>query len=152
MKTTIILFLLAFVTITTLAQEAPDTVQHDFKHVIYKDAKAAIQQLADALKVGSEHVYGILVKQQIVNSVVYLIILILSIIALTISFKQFCKVRTDGYGDVVDQTGIHIAFGLISGLPGILMLFMGLCSINTIVTGFINPEYGAIEKILELLH
>lgn len=151
MKKLIILVLFAFTSSFVMANEAPDTVQTDFKHVVYKDVKDVIKSLADALKVGTDHVYGVLIKQQIVNSIVYILLFIIGIICVVICAKQATKVSTDNYGDV-DSSGIFpLICSTVLGIVGLILLFIGLINLDTTVTGFINPEYGAIVKIIEIL-
>lgn len=124
----------------------PDSSQITFKQV-YSDVKSGISALAEGLKVGSEHVYGILCKQQLVNSITYLLLIIVLIIAFPVSInfgKKIYKADTDGIG----------AFFYIAMVVGVLLItstIMAILHIQYIVMGFINPEYGAIKEILEII-
>jgi hypothetical protein len=111
---------------------------------IYDDAKGAVNSIAKSLKVGAEHVYEVLVKQQIVKSVTNSIIALMMVILLIIAF------RFSGKGDWVNgdiYAAYCIVFCVISGLMFMYTMF----NIKETVTGFINPEYGAIEKIFEVI-
>jgi len=112
---------------------------------IYEDAKSGITGLADALKVGAEHVYKVLVKQQIVNSITnVLIMLILS--WLTYKAFQAGKGWADKHSDESDGLSYLIFFFimLITSMP----LLLYLSNLNDTVMGFINPEYGAMMEIM----
>lgn len=113
---------------------------------IYQDVKSALVGLSSGLKVGAEHVYEILVKQQIVNSITYLILLIIALLLIIPLYKfiKFCMNNKN-----VNEGNVFICLiGIIVvGFFNIIMLF----KIDNIIMGFVNPEYGAIEKILELI-
>lgn len=154
MKKFIIFLLLAFVPLFTMAQEAPDTVSSDLKHVIYKDVKDVIRSLAETLKVGTEHVYGVLVKQQTVYSIIYLLVLLGGAIFTYLSIYNFNRLKFEegSYRTTLkDESVANLIFGIIFGFFGLIFLLVGIVNLDTIVTGFVNPEYGAIEKIVQML-
>lgn len=113
---------------------------------IYQDVKSALVGLSSGLKVGAEHVYEILVKQQIVNSITYLILLTIALL-LIIPLYRFIKFCVNN--DDINEGHFWICFFgvIIIGFFNVIMLF----NIDNIIMGFVNPEYGAIEKILELI-
>lgn len=140
-------------TIDTLSKSTKESIQYidtssNFK-MIYSDIKSGLQGLALGLKVGVEHVYGILVKQQIVNSIVYLLVFILAIICTIICYKQWDKIEIDGYGDPKEVK--PVAFTVVFGLLGLILMVIFVFSIDTIVMGFVNPEYGAIKEIMNFV-
>lgn len=115
---------------------------------IYSDVKQAVGAIASGLKVGAEHVYIILVKQQIVYSVNWLLFIVLGMIFI---FNWLKKYKSDEkWWTSYDPTflGIMRVFQLIIGA---VMLIFGIFHIDIIVTGFINPEYGAIKEIMDLI-
>jgi len=97
----VIFLLLAFITlnsnantVTTLLDKTSEIVDSTKKTVkesitsvdtssnfkmLYQDVKEGLSGLATGLKVGVEHVYIVLVKQQIVNSITWVIIYLLFI-------------------------------------------------------------------------
>ncbi len=113
---------------------------------IYQDVKSALVGLSSGLKVGAEHVYQILVKQQIVNSITYLILLIIALLLLIPLYKfiKFCTTNNDAHEGHIFIC--FIAIIVIGAFNAIMLSY-----INKIIMGFVNPEYGAIEKILELI-
>src|SRR5690606_2863561 len=96
-------------------------------------------------------VYTVLVRQQIVNSAIYLSIFVSALLALCITYNQFKRIKTDYVGDIIEGTTTNLVFGLIAGIPGLIMLVAALVNIDTIVTGIINLEYRANENILRLI-
>lgn len=115
---------------------------------IYGDVKSGIQGLAQGLKVGAVHVYEVLVKQQIVNSIVWILIGLLPMIIFIVFGKSMWKWadrnnnESDGF-----SWAITIIFYMMTIIPSIVVMF----HMTTIVTGFVNPEYGAIQEILNFV-
>lgn len=117
--------------------------------ILYSDIKSGITALASSLKVGAEHVYGILVKQQLVNAITFLILLIFGIILL-LNFTKALKNPNEQWETREFLTSLGIARVLQAILCCILLL-IALLNIDVIVMGFINPEYGAIKEILTIV-
>ena len=133
-----------------------DTLYHDGKAVvstvyndakagassIYPDVKSAVVSIGKAIGVAAEHVYGVLVKKYFVLGVKEACILLAGII--TFFMGMF-------YWRRYTKNGQPITYGLI--LP-IILLCVGLGTIfnvdyDAMLMGIINPEYGAINYILE---
>ena len=113
---------------------------------VYNDFKDAINGIADSLKVGAEHVYQILVMQQIVNSVTWLVIFCFSVIMI-FNFVSAANNKNETW---VNEDGDPKPLGVFRLVQ--MIVFMGSVVIcifhaDVIVTGFINPEYGAIMEI-----
>lgn len=172
MKVLLVMTLL-FGSINTYAQDSTkvksDTTSLTMNKV-YEDVKVGLTGLSKALKVGTEHVYGILVKQQVVNSVInltsYLLYLIMIVVVLKTGLKW--KVKHDilgkedeekhknSYWSGWDNNSSH--YGTLSTvtffLTGLLIIifFSSLCvSLSSTITGLINPEYGAIKDIVSFI-
>lgn len=131
--------------IDSLSKIIPDSANITFSKV-YSDVKSGLAGLSGALKVGAEHVYQIIVKQQVANSIIWLLIGILPLFVLLAFGKTMwmwaSKTSSDSEGFTVF---VAFLFFAITILPSIFMLF----NINEMVTGFYNPEYGAIKEIME---
>ena len=121
---------------------------------MYSDFKQGIIALSSSLKVGAEHVYGVLVKQQIVYGVVWLFVLLIGFLLMLNWIKQYKnkdekwwveKQYTDGYPTVLGFIRI------IQVLVCFVMMIIGLLHLDVIMTGFINPEYGAIQDVIEMV-
>lgn len=109
---------------------------------IHQDVKTAINTLATELKVTADHVYGVLIRQQMINAIRIIIIdallLIFSIIWIIV-----CVKNTD-----TDLAKITMAATAISSMITVIVMTGTLPSM---LTGFANPEYGAIQDIMKMI-
>jgi len=117
---------------------------------LYSDLKSGIVGIAGALKVGAEHVYVILIKQQVVDAVLYIICGIIALIFL-IQFAKRSKDKEEQWyidedGGSPTWIGIMRIFQVVIGFILLLVFFFHL---DNITTGFINPEFGALEQIMD---
>ena len=133
-----------------------DTLYHDGKGAIgtvysdvksstasvYPDIKEAVVAIGKAIGVAAEHVYSVLVKKYIVIGIKELCWCLFGFIILIIGFIGWKKAT---------PIGQPITYRVI---PSSIMMFVGLiivCTVNydDMLMGLINPEYGAINYILE---
>lgn len=115
--------------------------------MLYSDIKSGLAGLAEGLKVGVEHVYIILVKQQIVKSITWIVVFILltlSTIVVYKIYKHHPKLYIDSYGDIHPGIMFPVLYYCTIAIIFILMF----CNVDTMITGFVNPEYGAIKEIM----
>lgn len=107
----------------------------------------AITGLAESLQVPADHVYAVLVKQQFVNSLTTsLIFIIFFLIPLTYTRKVF------RWADKADIDGEHWTIWFIIGpLPSVAGLIYFFVTVSTLMMGFINPEYGAMQEIVNFV-
>lgn len=100
----------------------------------------AITALAEKLQQPAEHVYKVLVKQQVVWGVGTLVGVVLGALFLFIGLLGISKWRwDDDYCIPLNIVGVII---LLVSL--VLFFFYGL-------TGLINPEYGALKDIVNMI-
>ena len=133
-----------------------DTVYHDGKQAIqtvygdmkagtsslYPDVKQAVISIANGIGVAAEHVYMVLVKKYVVLGVKELGVFIGAIVLLLLGYFGWNK-KTKG--------DVPITYKLI---PQALFIFVGLVMLANVnyddmLMGLINPEYGAINYILD---
>lgn len=127
------------------SKTAASTVYNDAKSGainIYPDVKSAIISIGKAIGVAAEHVYGVLVKKYFVIGVKELCVFVGGLILLLIGCLYWRKYTKDG---------MPITYGL--ALP-LILIIIGLSIIlrvdyDGMLMGLINPEYGAINYILE---
>lgn len=131
--------------VTDTAKQKTET----FSKEIYKDVKSVIASLSSSLKVGAEHVYGVLVKQQIVKSWIHTSCVILGFIMLILGLKAYKNDDEDWIAD--GEPTLLAVIRIIQLIMGFVFLMIGLINIDIIITGFVNPEFGAIEHILNLV-
>ncbi len=128
---------------------------------VYKDIRSGIEGMAQALKVGAEHVYKVLVQQQIVKSIMWLVVLIFSIISLRLAWKttmaaKWKKIDVSEVTDVEDSkaTVPVNAWGFLCFIfwaMGVIGVIVVICHLQTMITGFVNPEFGAMKDIVDFV-
>jgi len=137
--------------------------------IMYNDVKSGIAGLANGLKVGAEHVYVVLVKQQVVKAVsdliLVIILFVLAYIFYTQSSKTYmshliqCGYKPDGSGkesfniDLDDSAkGVtSVLLAIASAITVLTATIVFCCTYEDIIGGFINPEYGAMKDIIEFV-
>jgi hypothetical protein len=113
---------------------------------VYGDAKAGIAGLASALKVGAEHVYKVLVMQQVVKSFSWLACILIPLLLMIFLQKRLYEWANDN-SDASDGMS-YVPSGIFTIICCVVFT-VGLCHTDVILTGFINPEYGAIQDIFD---
>lgn len=138
------------------AKAAIDTVYHDGKAVVqtvYSDikdgtstimpsVKDAVISIGKSIGVAAEHVYNVLVKKYVVMGVKELMIFIGGLILL-IASSVICLRKTSKDGPITYSIIAPTAMFLI----GLIMMLN--VNYDNMLMGLINPEYGAIDYILE---
>ena len=133
----------------TIPKVPPDSLQLTYKQV-YSDIKSGISAIADGLKVGSEHVYEVLVKQQVVQAWTWLLLLMISFVLIIPFFKIGNLVRK-GTENFYDKEFPRAAYYIVLGGCIFSFIIVSVCKLDIIIGGFINPEYGAIHEILHVI-
>lgn len=100
----------------------------------------ALQPLADKLGEGAAHLYELAVRQAFIDGIVYGTIWLLGAVALAVSTILFFRSKND---DVAEAAGIFIVFG------GAIFLIFGTWAGVTAINALANPEYYAIQQLLE---
>ena len=132
---------------------------------LYDKTTEAISTLAKALEVPADHVYSVLVKQQIINgcssliTILFFIFLSLFVIKLGCNLwdnanKNWNKVhnKEEPYYKHYDFDDGNWTFIIICGIIAfIISIIVFFCSMGSIFTGIFNPEYGAIKDIMSIL-
>lgn len=120
---------------------------------VYNDIKEGIKGISASLKVGAEHVYDVMVKQQVINAAtdtMFSLLLIIITLSGWITFKKSLKHYEKGGKWQNEDKGEHVET-VLPLVVGIIMTLVTLIYIGThvsiILTGFFNPEYGAIKDI-----
>jgi hypothetical protein len=107
----------------------------------------AVKYLAEGLKVSVTEVWDILVKQQKVKSWTYLLIFVSSLFVDYLFFKWIKYIMKVNDADI----HIPIIFGTIGFI--IVIIFASYTNIQNLypmLTGFLNPEYGAMQDIINV--
>ena len=122
---------------TTLYEDSKEALTE-----LYPEVKAAVIEIAKGIGVAAEHLYVVLVKKYVVDGVVQLIPFLVGIFLIIIGWiklEKYIKNNTKFMWPVL--------YPIIVVIVGIITL----CNIdyNTMFMGLINPEYGAVNYILE---
>jgi len=137
-----ILFVL-FIGTSVYSQERDKTAVSEVIETIYDKTTS----------VPAEHVYKVLVHQQKVTSISYLILYII-IILLAFAFYKYVKwaLKEDDRGRTRydESNGGEQIFTTLCALVVLVGLVFFFATIDITITGLINPEYGAIKEIMSL--
>ena len=129
-------------------KEGIKTIYGDAKSIA-PELKSVVAELARILKTTSDKVWDILVLQQQVWSWYYLIITISALYLWWRFFRQYKIMSTD-----LDETGdIKTSQGVLTIILLVLVLTDSTISgthFADMLTGFMNPEFGALKTIVEL--
>lgn len=130
-------------------KDAIGTIYTDVKSLGPK-VEGAINELAKGLKVGAESVWKILVKQQKVYAWCYLIGIIITITSWVNFWYRFKTYYHRYRAEDTGWSGAAIAITIICFIVSIGLSFMSSTHLEPMMTGFINPEWGAMMNIVEI--
>lgn len=110
---------------------------------IYDDVSTAVSAMATSLKTTVDELWGIIVKQQLVYAISSLLTLIFLFILLRFFYSKLKA--------VIDKDSDFQPLWIL-----ITLMIMGYSVISyflvpIVLTGFINPEFGAIKMISEFI-
>ncbi len=118
---------------------------------VYDDFTEALSAIGDSLAIGAEHVYAILVRQQIVNAYVWCFIFLISSIIMIICLTILFNILGDSHGDPEPKSMPKFVASIIVGILNCILFITCLVQMNIVFTGFFNPEYGAIKELMNLI-
>lgn len=130
------------------SKNAISTVYGDLKTVAPK-VEEAVKEIAKGLKTGAESVWDILVKQQIVWSFCYLILFIIAIVAWINFYYRYNKSRNSALAHDGDWSIMDISICLVSLGLAVVSSIHAIQYLEPMMTGFINPEFGAMKNIIQ---
>ena len=148
MKKFIIILMLSLVSFVTVKAQASDTITNisETERLIDKytqKAAIAIEGLSEAIKVPAKHVYSVLVKQQVIYAWSW--VLVSSTGLLFMIFGLLLLYNATYREEFLQITGFMFAvtFGIVFLIGIIGVAVDGL-------SGFLNPEYGAMMDIVRM--
>lgn len=100
----------------------------------------ALEPVAAKLGVAAEHMYGILVRQSLVDGISSIVAWL--IVAVSVSYIGY-RIRT---GDSRDDSQI-----VGWGLQGFAMIVLAI-TLGANLPSILNPEYGAIKTLIDSVH
>lgn len=109
---------------------------------LYPDIRSAVVAIGQAIGVAAEHVYTVLVKKFVVDGIVQLLPFLLGLFLIIIAWFKMSN-----YFKAHEKIEWHILYPTILLIAGIIAL--SCVDYNVMVMGLVNPEYGALNYILE---
>ena len=113
-----------------------------------------LEKLADKLGTTSEYLFGVLVNQAPISALYSALYLILVLLGGYLLYKLHISfLKQDGNNcSLYSKYGVGIAIPMILSFIAWLVLFIKCFhSIENIMTGFLNPEYWALDEIMSLI-
>lgn len=122
----------------------PDSTLPFYKEV-YGDLKAGAMSIANGLGVAVKELFTILCIQQVVKSIVNMVVL-LSMLLLAFWANKVWK-NTEFTSDGPNGQGVLFC---VIGVICLIMFLFTLFNLTETITGFVNPKFGAIKDITEM--
>lgn len=114
---------------------------------VYTDAKEGFTKLVTTLQGPAKHVYEIYVKQYLINGISkFLISLLFVIITLTLINRSLKHLNFDR-----DDKDTHVTGFIIGCILAVITLIIIINFLSNGVSMLINPEYYAIQDIIETI-
>lgn len=133
-----------------------NTVQQvgDMIDMLGQKLSPAIELAAQKMGVAAEYVFTLFVKQAVVESVVWLTVVVFLMITGLVLTKQSIKLFKSSSAVAHRNEGLCIVTSLACAATGFayfasIMVF--LTNVNTIISGIINPQYMAIQNLITLV-
>lgn len=114
------------------------------------DIKAAFKSLADSFNTTVEALWDILVRQQYVWSICYTILLIITIFGWYKFGKMFNKTISDKT-EVGEIKTLNVIYTVVLALLSIYGTLHVGDNLDRMITGYVNPEFGAVRTIIEFI-
>lgn len=123
------------------------------------NTEALLRELADKFGTTTEKLYGVLVKQakveiiqSIIGAIACIVLIFIGIHFLgLVHYSEGKVIKTEYSVDTIyPSTNIlFIIAWIANGILWIISVFVIVENVNSIVSNFMNPEYQALEKILD---
>jgi hypothetical protein len=141
-------------------KSATGTLYGDGKELakqLYGDSKLLGSKLEDALTYAAEGLkttsikaWEILVKQQLVWSYCFLFLTLLSLYSVYKFFNQYSKTVSD-VDDAGDIKTSNFVLSMILGAIALASSIVSSVHFEQMITGFVNPEFGALRTLVEII-
>jgi hypothetical protein len=112
---------------------------------------SALEELAKALEVPAKHVYTVVIKQQIVKSITEVITFVILPLIFLIFWYHLATIKWKLF---TEKTMEHTEGWSLSGVLPIIIcscIILFGADWSIIITGFVNPEFGALQDVTEMV-
>lgn len=133
---------------------------YDAAKIVEPKIEKALESIGTSLKIGADKVWDILVKQQLVWSICYLLLTLTSISSWCHVYYRFERAEKDlierttkknSYSnEIISFMGwkdSNTAMFVISLIISIILSSFSMYNFTDMLTGFMNPEFGAMKTI-----
>jgi hypothetical protein len=107
-----------------------------------------IETVAKKLETTSDKLWLILVRQQLVMSWTYLILFLFAVCASLNFYHRYTKYSDMNHNER-GWAWSHIIICVLSGTAALVLILVSAPNLPAMMTGFINPEYGAAVDIYQ---
>ena len=157
------LFLLSILIFTFAVGSAQDSlavksvippIVADQVNQVVDNVSNKVVALAEALKVPAEKVFVVMVKQQFISALSESLVLGIFFILFLLSILTLFNKNSHDYnyhGEFRDLNARGYITVILSVIFGLILTINLFTSSDAILTGFFNPEYGAIQDIIEMI-
>jgi hypothetical protein len=114
-----------------------------------KEIAPLLEKLAKQLGTTVEYLWGVLVRQAMISACIDILQYIMLGVAtyfFVILTKKFYKISEDANWDE-----FWIVLPALIGIALLIIWVVAFFAIQNTITGFINPEYWALRKVLEII-
>ena len=110
-----------------------------------------LESLADKLGTTVEYLWCVLIKEAAISATINLMFVAFTIICIYIFTKVHINfVKTDKYIDDGGYGNLVVVIPMVVVFVVLLIMFMiSLFAIGDVINGFLNPEYWALQQILQ---
>jgi hypothetical protein len=160
-KLLLMIAIVACSAVTFAQADTPETtkVSTEINNVvnnIFDKTTEAVKGIGEALKVPAEHVYTVLVKQQVITSIANTFALLLAFIFAIVAYKVmmygYSKPKPDDYHNRFYYSEALIPACVFPALFSLVGFIYFVATLSDTLTGYINPEYGAMKEIIKFLN
>lgn len=119
-----------------------------------KELTGLLEQLAEKLGTTTEYLWGVLITQAKVSAIIDLMYIVLvSIIGVIIwkVHKHLMKKDADGDTKYYDLEELAIVPMVIVSIIWGVLFVVCFFSLGNIISGFVNPDYWALEQVLDIV-
>lgn len=116
-----------------------------------EETSKLLQQLASKLGTTTEYLWGVLLKQAPIDATIQLIQTCICLLGFFVLYKihlQLLKPNKSGRNNAYDDSDAYGFIMMASFIVLCCILVILFCSIGDIVSGYFNPEYWALDKII----
>jgi len=125
------------------------TMYNDVKSVA-PDAKAAMKEIYNVIKDVSVYSWNLLVKQQKIWSLCYLFCELLFFYSVYRFWQAYAKYSDKDLDESGVTKGKNIIPCIILGASSLVLGYFSFIHFEAMITGFFNPEFGALRQLVEL--